>query len=169
MEPGPLAPPADDEPVVIVGARTAWPLYRSVPAYVCQNKRFFQPTRRMGFYSDRTIYGAFPLVLGRFDDVEISPAGAAARLLSPDPEQQAVGRAVQRALTFDYNEGLHTVFLLTAESDPRTLTRSPLHHPGASAFTMRQRYARLSDLLAATDTEDLRPLRGSEVGAEGAA
>ncbi|WP_342318706.1 hypothetical protein [Corynebacterium mayonis] len=40
---------------VIVPAQKAWPLYQSIPAYVCQAGRYFQDVQYVAFYADRAI------------------------------------------------------------------------------------------------------------------
>lgn len=152
-----LVPPGEsaDDQVAIVAARAAWPLYQRVAAYITHNERSFRPTRRMGFYADRTIYPALPLVVRRHDNVMIDAATAARLLLAVDPHEQRLGAAVKGALDFGWDSKLLAVILLTPIDDPRTIRRSELHHDGASAWTMGQRYARLGELLSARTTADL--------------
>lgn len=151
-----MQPTADDPDLVaIVAAREAWPLYLRVSAYITQNRRAIRPTLRLGFYARRTIYPSFPLVLSRHDDVDVSDEAAGRLLLSIDPVQQRLGAVVQGALDYGWSQKRLTVFLLTAPDDPRTVTRTEIHHSGVNAWTMGQRYASLAALRAATTTEDL--------------
>lgn len=145
----------EDEEVLIVAARSAWPLYTVIPAYICQNRRSFRPVARMGFYSRRTIFPAFPLILKRSDDVDASEPGVAQMLLSVDPVQQRIGRVARRALDFGWNPGTRSVLELTDMEDPQTLRRSEIQHDGDAGWTMGHRYARLGDLMRATTTADL--------------
>lgn len=145
--------PADE--VVIVAARAAWPLYQQVGAYITQNERSIRPTRRMGFYANRTVYPALPVVLHRHDNVMIDEANAARLLLGLDPVDQRLGAVIRGAIDHGWDEGLRTVVVLTALDDPRTLRRSELHHDGTGAYAMGQRYSTLGRLLAADTTADL--------------
>lgn len=150
-------PPGEsaEHEVAIVAARAAWPLYQRVSAYITQNERSIRPTHRLGFYAHRTIYPALPVVLRRYDNVMVDEATAARLLLGLDPDEQRLGAVVKGALDFGWGSELLTVIVLTALDDPRTLRRSELHHDGASAYTMGQRYARLGALLSARTTADL--------------
>ncbi len=150
-------PPFDeDEEVLIVAARKAWPLYTAISAYICQNRRFFRPVRRMGFYAERRIYPAFPLILDRQDDVEIAWGSLPSMLLSVDPARQQLGRVAQKALDYGSGHGTRKVLRLTAMHDPATLRRTEIPHKGGtSGWVMGQRYARLGQLMRATTTEDL--------------
>ncbi len=147
----------EDEEVLIVAARSAWPLYTAIPAYICQNRRTFRGVMRMGFYAARTIYPAFPVILERHDDVDLSESGVAHMLLSVDPLQQELGRVARRALDFGWDEGTRSVLRLTDRTDDRTLRRTEIPHAGSSGWTMGHRYARLGELMRARTTEDLRP------------
>jgi hypothetical protein len=80
------------------------PLYLHVSAYITQNRRAIRPTLRLGFYARRTIYPAFPLILSRHDDVDVSPDGAGRLLLSIEPAQQELGAVVQGALDYGWGE-----------------------------------------------------------------
>lgn len=156
--PSPVSiPPGEspDDEVVIVAARAAWPLYQQAAAYITQNERSIRPTRRIGFYASRTIFPALPLILHRYDNVMIDEANAARLLLALNPDKQRLGSVIMAALAVGWSSELLTVIVLTALDDPRTLRRTELHHDGASAYTMGQRYAQLGALLAAKTTEDL--------------
>ncbi len=145
----------DPDLVAIVAAKEAWPLYRAVGAYITHNRRAIRPTRHLGFYARRTIYPAFPLILSRHDDVDITEATAARLLLDVDPDQQQLGAIVKGAVDYGWGQQLLSVFVLTSYEDPRTVQRPEIPHHLPNAFTQGQRYASLQRLLAARTTEDV--------------
>lgn len=156
MPQDPLPPADPSDQVVVVAARTAWPLYMTMtPAYICQNQRYFRDVPYLGFYSDRTIHELAPQILRRYDDVWFTDAEAARLLLSVDPWEQRLGRTVQATRSVRSPEKPYTVVLLTAPDDPRTQRIGAVHHAGSSAWTMGQRYQRIGALHAARTTEDL--------------
>ncbi|MFM8398150.1 MAG: hypothetical protein ACKOAH_09995, partial [Pirellula sp.] len=57
--------------VLIVAARSAWPEYQDFHAYVCQPNRAFQSVTRLGFYSKGVVYPSIPKILASYDEVEI--------------------------------------------------------------------------------------------------
>ena len=150
-----LADIEDPDLVAIVAAKEAWPLYQAVAAYITHNRRSIRPTERLGFYARRTIYPAFPLILSRHDDVDVTEANAARLLLDIDPELQQLGAIVKGAIDYGWGQQLLSVFVLTPYGDERTVHRSEIPHHLPNAFTMGQRYASLKRLLAAETTEDV--------------
>ena len=145
-----------EDEVLIVAAKAAWPFYQHAAAYITHNERTFRPTTRMGFYSSRTIYPAFPLILRRHDNVMIDEQTAAVLLLSLNADEQRLGSIVKAAVDYGWGTDLLTVLVLTAIDDPRTLRTPEIHHDGANAYTMNQRYAQLGSLLRAKTTADLQ-------------
>lgn len=150
-----LADIEDPDVVAIVAAKEAWPLYQAVGAYITHNRRAIRPTERLGFYARRTIYPAFPLILSRHDDVDVTEATAARLLLDVDPEQQELGAIVKGAIDYGWGQQLLSVLVLTPYEDARTIHRPEIPHHLPNAFTMSQRYASLRRLLAARTTEDI--------------
>lgn len=151
-----LPQPADEDDVVVVAAGSAWPLYSNLAsAYICRNGRQFRPAGRLGFYSLRTIYGLVPKILRRYDDVVYDLRETTELLLSTNSWEQQVGRILQatrpeRALGVEW-----TVLLLSDPESPETARIDEIHHDGASAWTMKQRYQELPSLIAARTTADL--------------
>jgi len=124
-------------------------------AYICQNGRQFRSAGRLGFYSLRTIYGLLPKILRRYDDVVYDLRETTELLLSTNAWEQELGRVLQamrpeRALGVEY-----TVLLLSDPESPETARTDEIHHDGANAWTMNQRYRGLSSLIAARTTADL--------------
>ncbi len=142
--------------MVVVAAGTAWPLYTSMtPAYICQNGRFFRSVAYLGFYSARTIHPLVARILRRYDDVWFTDGEAARLLLSIDPWEQRLGRTIQATRTVRTQEQAYTVLLLSAPDAEATVRIGAIHHAGASAWTMGQRYQSLAGLAAACDTGEL--------------
>ena len=145
----------EDEEVLVVAARAAWPLYQTLSAYLCQNHRFFRPVSRLAFYADRTIYPAYSRILARHDDVDVSERGAARLLLGVDAGARPRGRKIREVLAYGWEPQVLTMFELTGQDDPRTLhPAAPIRHNGRSGWTMGQRYARLGDLMNAQTTDE---------------
>ncbi len=146
-----LASPND---VVIVAARQAWPEYEEFKAYVCQPNRPFQQVSRMGFYSKNKIYPLIPKILDVIDDVEIVTGKYDGEL------GKLVDYLDKNSLRLDRER--YKVFLLSPPDSPDTLKlAAPIPNDIKSqagrrtAFTMGQRYAASSQLLAAKTTSDL--------------
>jgi hypothetical protein len=145
---------ANANDVAIVAARSAWPEYNELHAYVCQPNRSFQQVARMGFYSKGVIYPLVPSILATFDEVEIKEnaydgeLGVLVNKLVKD-EARPLG-------------GLFKVLLLSAPDSPDTLKlANPISNDKRSktgkptAFTMGQRYVASDALTRARTTSDL--------------
>lgn len=137
-------------------------MYQHVCAYVCPRERSFQDVKFMGFYKDQEILSYFPEIL----DLRLPSAWSkdeTRRLMSSDDLlDQHLGRVMGYGLRHGWPAGSQTqVFLLTGEKDTRTQRRGrrgPIPHlrrGRGSAFTQKWRYLVLSDLLAATTTDQL--------------
>lgn len=149
--------PVDEEKVCVFGGLSAWPFYRRTAAYVCQPNRFYQAdTARIAFYSQRTIFGAAPLILEVFPEESLDDETIAGYCLSVDPTTRHLGLAMAAALEDEGREDwVVQVMLLSAIDDPRTVTFDPIHHEGRGPWTRRQRYTRLDQLTSAKTTTDL--------------
>ena len=62
---------ANANDVAVVAARSAWPEYNDLHAYVCQPNRPFQQVTRLGLYSKGVIYPLVPKIVATFDEVEM--------------------------------------------------------------------------------------------------
>ncbi len=144
--------------VVIVAARKAWPLYLEGSGYLCQPGRSFRDVQYMGFYAQRTIYPKVAKILHTRQDVDRSDACAARLQLSPDALDRRLGRLLRVAGRQLWQSGNHMAFVLSDPEANETITLNGgagIHHAGASAWTMGQRYTTLSALRFATTTDDL--------------
>lgn len=147
----------DDNKVCVFGGLSAWPFYRRTAAYVCQPNRYYQAdTGRIGFYSQRTIFGAAPRILEVFPEESLDDETVASYCFSVDPTTRHLGLAMAAALEDEGREDWTVqVLLLSAIDDPRTARFDSIHHEGVGAWTQRQRYTRLDRLLDAKTTVDL--------------
>jgi len=140
--------------VVVVAARSAWPEYNELHAYICQPERPFQQVGRIGFYSKGVVYPLVPKILSVHDNV----------VMQKDKYDGELGALVNRLL----DERLRAVgnqfkvMLLSSPDAPDTLKLAdPIPNDLKSkagkgtAFTMGQRYVSSKALLAAKTTSDL--------------
>ncbi len=142
---------------VIVAAGAAWGYYQRHSAYVCQGGRSFRSVRWMGFYRQRRIEPLVAEILDRRDHVPFTWENQRLLIASPDANDFAIARVIELSLIEgSRNEGdRHGVFLLSRGDDSRTFDLGdPIAHRGASAWTMGQRYASLSDLARASRTDN---------------
>jgi hypothetical protein len=151
----------DPEEVVVVAAGSAWPFYRSVGGYVCQPERTFRRAGRMAFYSRRLVHGAAARIERVVPRVALTEAETARRALSLDPVERRIGEIMMAAMAEPGDLRDVEVVVLSPLHHPDTIEFEPLPHHGEHAWTMNQRYVRLSDLLAASTTVDLSG-RGDE-------
>lgn len=153
----------DDDKVCVVGGQIAWTLYRNIGAYICQPHRYFQEdTGRLAFYSQRQIYGAAPRIVETFPEVQMDDATAAENALSIDPTYRRLGLVIDAALAEGHVESISQVVLLSPIDDPATVTFEPVQHHGRGAWTQRQRYASLAQLVSVTSTDELVAVQEDE-------
>src|SRR4051794_24228478 len=62
----------DADRVLVVGAKYALKEYQYFSVYICQGKRFFRPSQRMAFYSDKAIHRHVPKILGAVESMMLS-------------------------------------------------------------------------------------------------
>lgn len=146
---------ANENDVVVVAARNAWPTYNELHAYTCQPNRSFQQVTRLGFYSKGVIYPLVPKILKSYDALEIRR----------DAYDGELGALVNRIIEKDAwpEEGtMCKVLLLSAPDSPDTLVlQKPISNDKRSksgkptAFTMGQRYVSSEALKEAVTTSDL--------------
>ena len=145
---------ANANDVAVVAARSAWPEYNELHAYVCQPNRPFQQVARLGFYSKGVIYPLVPKIIATFDDVE----------MRTNAYDGALGMLVNKLVKEEARPigGLFKVLLLSAPDSPDTLKlANPISNDKRSktgkptAFTMGQRYVASEALKMAKTTSDL--------------
>ncbi|WP_339908874.1 hypothetical protein [Symmachiella dynata] len=145
---------ANANDVAIVAARSAWPEYNELHAYICQPNRPFQQVSRMGFYSQGVIYPLVPKIIEAFDEIEIRR----------NKHQGELGDLVNRLVENELRPlgERFKVLILSAPEAPETL-KLPCAIPNDKlsksgepiAFTMGQRYVASEALLRAKTTTDL--------------
>lgn len=143
-----LLAPHDD--VVVVAARTAYPVYLRRSAYICGAGRSFRPgLTRMGFYSAKTIKREFPLILARDMFVTLTEEEASARESGAGEHGEEWARVIRSAIT-DHPEmagGEGGIVLLSPSSASETLVLpAEIEHHRAGAWTQGQRYISVGDL-----------------------
>ncbi|MFI7217745.1 hypothetical protein [Micromonospora maritima] len=151
--------PAARNDTVVVPARNAWGLYRSVRAYVCQAGRSFQPVEHLAFYSQRQIHPEIPKILFRLDNVDWT-IGEINRLRATGNNRDAdLADIIEVSRKHGWTEGRYQVLGLTAPGSAGHLTLpAPIPHQGrgrGSAFTQGQRYVVRDRLRRARSTADL--------------
>ena len=140
--------------VVVVAARSAWPEYNEIHAYICQPNRPFQQVSRVAFYSKGQVYPLVPKILNSYQVIDMKKGvyeGALGRLVARilDEKRRTEGESFK-------------VLLLSAPDSPDTLRLSaPILNDAKSktgkptAFTMSQRYVSSASLLTAKHTSEL--------------
>lgn len=156
----------DNDDVVVVAARVAYPEYLKHSVYVCQPNRAFRGgLTHMGFYAAGAIQREVPSIVHRADPVPFTTAEVARRRAGTS-EDVAVAEAIETLLSLgartEGNE--YGVFILSAAEDVATVKlESPIANDTAAksgrawAWTMGQRYTSLAKLTRAgvSKTSDL--------------
>ena len=166
--------------VLVVPARQAWDEYRRCGAYVCQDKRSFQPSARLAFYTNGAIQPQIPKILAAFDSVffpeEAKPFTSeehvlASRVPQTDEERVALERAIHVWGKIRGEAGrCFKVFLLSPfihdaaaapgreHSGTWLLPNSVEHRPEGrmTAYVRRQRYVDFESLKTAATTGELK-------------
>jgi hypothetical protein len=130
---------------LVAAGGVGYPEYRIYRAYICQNRRFFNPdTERFGFYADQEVKREFPSILDVADDVVFTQAsGEHFR----SEGREALARIVERVIADGArNESdPHRVYALSEHDDEQQTLRlkAPIRHtttgPG-TGFVQKQRY-----------------------------
>jgi len=145
----------DNDDVVVVAARFAYPEYLAVSAYVCQATRTFRDgLTHLGFYAEGAIQSYVPRIRHREDLVTFSHEEANARKAGSDIDRR-VGEVIEAFLTKGSREDgkQYQVFVLSPPDDSDTIRRAQsivndtVAESGRPwAWTMGQRYVRVADL-----------------------
>jgi hypothetical protein len=145
----------DNDDVVVVAARFAYPEYLKQGIYVCQAGRAFRAgLTHMGFYANAAIQTYVPRIRHREDYVLFTLDEAASRKTGSGTDQ-LIGNAIETALTDGTREpdARYQVFLLSEPQDPATIRLlNPVANDTVSAsgkpwaWTIGQRYVSLADL-----------------------
>ena len=145
----------DNDDVVIVAARYAYPEYLKRSVYICQSERTFRDgLTHLGFYADSVIQPHVPRIRFREDRVTFSHEAAAAHKKGSD-NQQLIGQVIETFLaegTREENKE-YQVFLLSPPDDPDTarlaqpIVNDTVAQSGRPwAWTLGQRYVSLAGL-----------------------
>jgi hypothetical protein len=147
---------------VVVAARSAWPEYHAIRAYVCQPDRSFRgDVRYLGFYADGAIQALVPKILARYPSIALSFEEAATRRASGDAVladliEQLIARG-NRVAGESYG-----ILLLTGPDDLETVRLSqPVANDTRTAagrtwaWTLSQRYTSIDKLRGARLTSEL--------------
>lgn len=145
----------DNDDVVVVAARVAYPEYLQHGVYVCQpNRAFRDGLTHMAFYAESAIQREVPRIVHRADPVPFTKDEADRRRLTGDNEAR-VAEAIDTLLsTGARTEGSdYGVFILSPREDPDTvLLDVPVVNDTVAAsgrtwaWTMGQRYTSLAKL-----------------------
>ena len=65
----------EEDRVLVVGARKAWPEFEAHGLYFCQPNRTFKPSRYLAFYTDGEIKPVVPEIIDSIDSVELTREG----------------------------------------------------------------------------------------------
>ena len=155
--PAAATPPSTD--TAVVAARSAYPDYLAIAAYICQPDRYFSDgITHLGFYSEGEIKPHVAQILYSEESVLFTRDEAATRLASVHANVRRVGELIAANLDADTRaEGEpYKIMLLSPADDPLTTV---LPHPikndkvtttgRAWGWTLSQRYTSLAALLRA--------------------
>ncbi|MFN0281303.1 MAG: hypothetical protein ACKVZ6_04965 [Kineosporiaceae bacterium] len=138
---------------VVVAARTAWPEYQRISAYVCQpNRAFRDGLTQLAFYAEGQIQPVVPRILRHEVAVPFTDHEAERLDDAGDPEVATVIRALLAAGT-RVDGDAYDVLLLTGPDDAATIRLpQPVVNDTTTAsgkpwaWTLGQRYTRLEVL-----------------------
>ncbi len=159
----------DNDDVVVMAARSAYPEYLAHRVYVCQPGRPFRDgLTHLAFYTDKAIQPHVARILLREDSIVFSYDDAARRRREGGEQQDRIADTIETLLADGsrHTGELYQVFLLSGPDEVDTVN---LHQPIANtttsasgrptAWTMGQRYTSLARLTrpGVTTTDDLNP------------
>lgn len=157
----------DNDDVVVVAARFAYPEYLKDSVYICQAGRSFREgLTHMGFYADAAIQTHVALIRYREDHIMFTLDEATSRNAGSTTDR-LIGGIIETALRVGPREAgtQYQVFLLSGPEDPETIhlaqpiVNNTISESGRSeAWTRGQRYISLASLTqqsAPTVTSDL--------------
>ena len=147
---------------VIVAARSAWPEYRTLAAYVCQPERSFRDgLTHFGFYAEGVVQPVIARIRAHYGSVLLTHEEARRHRAEG---HEALADLIEVLIEREYrSEGeSNGVVLLSGLQDPETVTlNAPVVNDTVTAsgrpwaWTLSQRYTSLDRLKAAARTSDL--------------
>jgi hypothetical protein len=145
----------DNDDVVVVAARVAYPEYLAHGVYVCQpNRAFRDGLTHMGFYAEGAIQREVPRILHRADPVPFTSAEITNRRAG-NGDDSRVADAIEtlRSIGARTEGNEYGVFILSSADDPSTvkldstIVNDTVAKSGRSwPWTMGQRYTSLAKL-----------------------
>lgn len=151
--------PVVQHDVVVVPAISAWPLYQSSHAYVCQAGRYFQQVEYVAFYTEKAVQPEVAKIKGRVDNVPWGAHEARSLCADADRDHRRLGKIMQSAYDAGWTHGTYQVFFLTEPGEPGHVTlpaRIVNDRAGkSSAFVRKQRYTSIHQLRHAATVWDL--------------
>ncbi|MCX5051983.1 hypothetical protein OG895_32465 [Streptomyces sp. NBC_00201] len=151
-----------NDDTVIVAARSAWPEYQRLAAYVCQPGRSFREgLTHFGFYTDGVIQPLLARIHAHHTEVLLTREEAERHRSEGHVElADLIGTLVRDG--YRPEGGSNGIFLLSAPGDPDTVQLGqPILNDTVTetgrpwAWTLGQRYTSLDRLKTATRTSDL--------------
>ena len=134
--------------VVVVAARSAWPLYQKLSVYICQSGRSFAPVDYIAFYAEKEIKPIAAKIISIQDNI----------IFDREREKDELTNIINSILDLGYLEdgSVAKLFILTEQENNNTI-KLPfgIKNDLPSAFTMGQRYAELDSLMKARNTSDI--------------
>ncbi|MDY0985660.1 hypothetical protein SOM10_17300 [Microbacterium sp. CFBP9023] len=141
-------PDAAESMAVVVPARSAWPFYLELGAYVCQPDRFFRQISHIGFYVEGAVQREVAKVLERVDHVSWVPEEISRRMSSGSDHDRRIGTIIRRSRELGWDGNEYQLFILTRPDsdgyrDGHVTLNSSLSNQRVgrgSAWVQRQRY-----------------------------
>ena len=134
--------------VVVVAARTAWPLYQQHSVYICQQGRTFAPVKYMAFYSEKEIKPVVAEIKSIYDNV----------FFDGNREKDDLSTVINNILDSGYLESgsVAKLIVLSDKDNSDTIKLSnPISNDLPYAFTMGQRYVELDVLRKSNKTSEI--------------
>ena len=143
---------------IVVAARTAYPEYIGMSAYVCQPNRPIRGVSHFGFYTGKRIKPEIAKVHGRCTEVRFVPEEARRFAAKRGLVDKRVGEVIRWRLKRrpDQLGEAFDVYILSAPTHPDTVVLdAPIEHTARGAWTQGQRYTSVERLKEAKTTADL--------------
>ncbi|WP_254862267.1 hypothetical protein [Halovivax gelatinilyticus] len=84
----------EEDRVLVVGARKAWPEFEAHGLYFCQPNRSFKPSRYLAFYTDGEIKPIVPKITDSIETVELTREGVENATSVTEVQREALRNAV---------------------------------------------------------------------------
>lgn len=84
----------EEDRVLVVGARKAWPEFEAHGLYFCQPNRSFKPSRYLAFYTDGEVKPIIPEITDSIESVELTREGVENATSLTEEQRNALRNAV---------------------------------------------------------------------------